>query len=333
MPHQRLFRAAAVTLTVWVWCSAIVAAQSPRAVIVDTDAGPDDLMAVAYLLGRPDVRIEAITISFGLAHQRAGAEHMLRLLALAGRRDVPVYLGRETPRGAHNAFPEAWRTRSDSVTGVSLPASSRLPEARSAVEFLVERLRDRSRPLDVLAIGALTNLAEAFDGQPQLAAIRSIVIMGGAVDVGGNVSGGGNSRNTTAEWNIYADPAAAERVLAAAVPVLLVPLDATNTVPIDAAVMRDLQQRTTSPLGRMVSKILVAASERVHAGVYYAWDPLAAVALVDRTVIRSERLPIRVRLLPPEDGRTARDPKGTSIDVALGADPRRFLDVFAAALR
>jgi inosine-uridine nucleoside N-ribohydrolase len=71
----------------------------------------------------------------------------------------------------------------------------------------------------------------------------------------------------------------------------------------------------------------------VLAGQYYAWDPLAAVALVERAVIRTERLPISVRLASSEDGRTARDPKGTSIDVALGADPRRFLEAFVSAFR
>jgi inosine-uridine nucleoside N-ribohydrolase len=333
MRHPRFIRTAAIALALGSLCGGILTAQSPRAVIIDTDAGPDDLMAVAFLLARPEVTLEAITISFGLAHQQPGAGHMLRLLELAGRRKVPVYLGRATPRRAHNTFPEAWRTRSDSVTGVSLPAATRSPEPRSAVEFLVDRLGDRSRPVDVLAIGALTIIAEVLEQQPQLAALRSLVIMGGAVDVPGNVAGGGNSQNTTAEWNIYADPAAAQRVITAGVPVLLVPLDATNAVPIDAAVMRDIQQRAATPLGRMVSEILAAASARVLAGQYYAWDPLAAVALVDRAVIRTERLPMSVRLASNEDGRTARDPKGTSIDVALGADPRRFLEAFVSAFR
>ncbi len=100
---------------------AAVAQPAARGLIVDTDAGDDDVMAMAYLLARPDVRVEAITISYGLAHQGPGARNMLRLLDLAGRADVPVYLGRETPRGPHNPFTEAWRARADIMAGLSAP--------------------------------------------------------------------------------------------------------------------------------------------------------------------------------------------------------------------
>lgn len=332
MRSNRIARAAVAIVTGCVAFTVAIAAQSTsRAVIIDTDAGPDDLMAVAYLLGRPEVRIEAITIAFGLAHREPGASHMLRLLALAGRSDVPVYLGRELPRGTSNPFPSEWRTRSDSVTGLSLPSSSRSPARQSAADFLGERLRDRSRPVDVLAIGALTNLAEALERQPHLAAIRSLVIMGGAVEVPGNLAGGGNPANTTAEWNLYADPLAAQRVLAAGLPILLVPLDATNEVPVDGAFVREVQ-RATTPRGRIVAEILAGAAERINAGRYYAWDPLAAAALVDRSVIRSERLPIAVRTTSPEDGRTVRDTNGAGIDVALGADAKRFRELFLTAL-
>lgn len=330
MKTRRLMGMAAMAvLSGYVWLTVVVAAQPPpRAVIIDTDAGHDDLMAIAYLLARPDVRLEAITIAYGLAHQEPGARNVLRLLDLAGRADVPVYLGRETPRGAHTPFPADWRSRSDEMASVSLPAPSGSPERQSAVDFLAERLRDPSRPVDVLAIGALTNLAEVIAREPKLAALRSLVIMGGAVDVPGNI---GRQGNTLSEWNVSADPGAARDVLAAGLPVLLVPLDATNRVRVDAAFQRDVQ-RVATPLGRVVSELLASASDRVNAGLYYAWDPLAAVALLDRSVIRSQRVSISVRLLQPEDGRTARDQKGTRIEVALGADAKRFTDLFVTTI-
>jgi inosine-uridine nucleoside N-ribohydrolase len=141
----------------------------------------------------------------------------------------------------------------------------------------------------------------------------------------------GERGNKVSEWNVYADPGAARDVLAAGLPVLLVPLDATNRVKVDAAFQRDVQ-RVANPLGRVVSELLATATERINAGLYYAWDPLAAVALLDRSVIRSEPVSISVRLSPPEGGRTARDPKGTAIEVALGADAKRFTDRFVTAL-
>lgn len=299
--------------------------------IVDTDAGADDLMAIAYLLAQPDLRIEAITISYGLAHQAPGARNMLSLLDSAGRTGVPVFNGRETPRGAFNPYPDDWRQRADDITGLPLPVSRRVADRRPAVDYLVERLADRARPVDVLALGAHTNLAEALERSPRLPAIRSLVIMGGAVDVPGNVSGG-SIANTTAEWNLFADPPAAQRVLAAALPMLLVPLDATNLVRVDSAFALTLKQRAVTPLGQVVSAVLASASDRIDAGMYYAWDPLAAVAMLDQSVIRVEPARLSVRLLGPEDGRTARDARGNNMAVALGADQKRFAEAFLTAL-
>jgi inosine-uridine nucleoside N-ribohydrolase len=80
-------------------------------------------------------------------------------------------------------------------------------------------LRDPSRPVDVLALGALTHIADALERHSRLPAHQSLVIMGGAVVVTGNVNGVGKSENTTAEWNRYVDPGAGRRVLAAGLPV------------------------------------------------------------------------------------------------------------------
>jgi inosine-uridine nucleoside N-ribohydrolase len=328
----RLLAAIAATFTTSVAMLAQPSPLAPRTVIVDTDAGPDDLMAIAYLLRRPDVRLDAITISYGLAHQEPGGRNVLRLLEAAGRRDVPVFLGRGTPDGEHHPFPDAWRAEADAMAGVSWPEPSRSVERRPAADFLIERLADRSRPVDVLALGALTNLAEAL-ARSRGAAARSLVIMGGAIDVPGNIPAGGPSANTTAEWNLHADPAAARRVLGSGLPILLVPLDATAAVPIDAAFVRTLAQRATSTLGRLVSQVLATAKTSIDAGHYHAWDPLAAVALTDRRVVTTARVPLSIRLREPEAGRTVRDENGgVPVEVALAADRPRFVEIFLGAL-
>src|SRR5262245_65256011 len=82
-------------------------AQSP--IIIDTDAGSDDLLAIAFLLSHPTVRIEAVTIANGLAHVDAGARNLVRLLDLAGRTNVPVFAGRPTPLRGNAEFPAEWR--------------------------------------------------------------------------------------------------------------------------------------------------------------------------------------------------------------------------------
>src|ERR1700716_2161652 len=89
------------------------AVSSPRTLIVDTDAGTDDLMALAFLLSRSDVNLEAITVVSGLANVHAGAMNILRLLEVAGKRDIPVYEGAEATPPGGNAFPDQWRLLAD----------------------------------------------------------------------------------------------------------------------------------------------------------------------------------------------------------------------------
>src|SRR5260370_39147217 len=170
--------------------AASLAAQSP--VIIDTDAGSDDLMAIAFLLARKDVKIEAITIVDGLAHVPAGAANVLRLLQLAGAIEVPVYLGAEEPLERTAPFPTEWRRTSDNLPGVKLPVAKRKPERRRATDFLVERLADTARPVRILALGPLTNVGDALPRVPQgVRAVTELVIMCGAVGVRGNLDDGG----------------------------------------------------------------------------------------------------------------------------------------------
>jgi pyrimidine-specific ribonucleoside hydrolase len=307
-----------------------------RIVIVDTDAGSDDLMALAFLLSRPDIRMEAITIVNGMAHVPAGGRNVLRLLALAGRRDIRVYLGRETPLSGNTEFPTAWRQSSDELPGVTLPEPAQPIESQPAAEFLSKRLADAAHPVQVLALGPLTNLAEAFSRMPRAGrAIRQLVIMGGAVRVPGNLGNGGafKTENTAAEWNMFIDPAAAKRVFASGVPVRLVPLDATQRVPIDMALLEQLQDKAATPVARFVAQVLATDRDFIRQGFYFAWDPLAAVALANPAVATFRPLAIEISEKPSELGRTM-EVKGrrANAQVALDADVLRFREIFMTAL-
>ncbi|MFO0366022.1 MAG: nucleoside hydrolase, partial [Acidobacteriota bacterium] len=109
--------------------------QTVRSVVVDTDAGADDLLALLFLLARPDVRIEAITIVHGLAEPAAGAESVGRLLAYCQRPGIPVYLGAARPLTGAAAFPHEWRTAAGQLLR-SHPSAGFRPQAESASSYL-----------------------------------------------------------------------------------------------------------------------------------------------------------------------------------------------------
>jgi inosine-uridine nucleoside N-ribohydrolase len=170
----------------------------------------------------------------------------------------------------------------------------------------------------ILALGALTTLAAIQDGS--IPALREIVYMGGAFNVAGNIQSFGDfvTPSTMAEWNVLIDPTAASRVfLTGATPMLIVPLvDATNKVPIDVDFINGFAAMDLTPMGTLTAQVL--ASIRVYAdrGEYYAWDMLAAVAMLERSIVRTVNHPINVNKL----GTTRRVTTGNEVSVAYSAD-------------
>src|SRR3989304_3095078 len=176
-----------------------------RDVIIDTDMAFDDWLGILYLLQRPDIQVVAITVvGTGEAHCTPGMQHALELIQLAGENGIPVACGRETALAGGHEFPIEWRNNVDNLAGLDLPDSAELPQTVDAVELLNELISSRSEKLLVLTLGPLTNLAEVLAATPALADhIETMYVMGGAVEVGGNVFGEDGS--LPAEWNFYAN--------------------------------------------------------------------------------------------------------------------------------
>ena len=313
-----------------------VSSNHPIRVVVDTDAGSDDLMALAYLLARTEVSIEAVTVVHGLAHVPAGASNILRLFDLVQAPQIPVFAGETAPLKGKATFPDEWRELTDALPGITLPETRRQVEKRSAVHFLRSRLQDAGPPgTRLLALGPLTNIAKALGKSRSFPGIESIIAMGGAIEAPGNLGDGGyfRTRNQVAEWNMYLDPEAARRVFSAGIPVTLVPLDATNRVPIDSAFVRFLAASARTPLQRLVARLLEAQKDLIEKNAFYAWDPLAAVALTNPEILRVQDLHLEIETRAPREGQTRRtEGRKPNARVALGADAEAFTRIFTEAL-
>jgi inosine-uridine nucleoside N-ribohydrolase len=333
----RLMSSAVLLSLLLTACSTEEVRPEPRKpVVIDTDMGTDDAMAILFLLRRPELEVKAITVTgAGLAHCEQGVRNALRLLALAKYEAVPVTCGRTTPlRGSH-AFPEEWREGADTLYGLSLPEATASPVAETAVQVLTSTLEGSSEKVTVLALGNLTNLAEAFQAKPALAGrVEQVYVMGGAVTVAGNVgdSPGVDPPNPHAEWNLYVDPYAAARVFEVA-PVSLIPLDATNHVQVTEAFVQRLAQDRQTPEAEFVYQILASDPGYVSSGTYFFWDPLAAAALAEEGLVTFQ--PKKVRVIEEEgasSGRTEESAAGRSVRVGVAADRQRFEDAFIDSL-
>lgn len=315
-------------------------------ILVDTDAGQDDLMALAFLLARCPEEIRGIVVTHGVAHVGPGVWNIRRLLTLAGHPEIPVIPGERAPLSSNRTFPRRWRQAADRLPGVRLPRPEKAHPGRGTPgkpetghEFLTRSLGPRGSPHRLLVLGPLTTLARALGEEPRLVEnLTQIVLMGGAVRVPGNVEDrpGFLSPSRTAEWNLFVDPPATRAVFQAPIPLLLVPLDATREVPVDRDFAAVYQRPEPPPLARFMRQLLGTLEGFLESGNYFAWDALAAVALVHPEVLETRPLPIRVELEPPHEGRThevrSGAPHSREIEVALGADAQAFDRHFHRAL-
>ncbi|MGH2720005.1 MAG: nucleoside hydrolase, partial [Actinomycetota bacterium] len=234
-----------------------------------------------------------------------------KLLALAGRSDVPV--ARSSVRGV-NPFPR--RFRRDSLTVDALPVlneggSAGAPLAEeSGQDFLSHLLLEAPEPVTLLVTGPLTTLAAALAAAPTIEEkIAEVVWMGGALDVAGNVDPGYEpGHDMSAEWNAYWDPHAVARVWRTGLRVVACPLDVTSHVPVTPGFLRALTDQRRYPLSDFAGQCYALV---VHSG-YYFWDVLTT-AYVGRPELFavSERETVVVtegrsqgRIQPADGGRT-----------------------------
>ena len=310
-------------------------AADAQPIIIDTDMAPDDWMAILYLLGRSDVDVKAISVTgVGEAHCSAGVLNARNLVALAGRPEIPVACGRQKPLAGEHTFPDAWRLAVDNLLGLKLPENSSEASIECATEMLTCIVQESPRKVHIIALGPLTNIAKALRDEPALVNnLEMITIMGGAVNVPGNVGTSSDIDNDVAEWNIYVDPVAAGLVFTSGVPITLVPLDATNSVPLTMDFYKRLEKDRTTSVAEFVYRVLAAKEDDVRSGFYYFWDPLAAAIATEDDLGVFQEIPLVViEEEGPESGRTLESDNGSLIRVAVGVDRERFETLFLDAV-
>jgi purine nucleosidase/pyrimidine-specific ribonucleoside hydrolase len=249
-------------------------------VIFDDDGSPDGTTALAYLIADPAVWIDAAVVTHGEAHPQVYIQHIGRLLESLGITDIPLGAGLDEPLESSEDFPEWLRSASDNFWGLSIPLADHTYPTQGGAELMIATLNAAPEPLTVFVSGACTDLAQALRLDPGIAdKIAGVYIMGGAVYVPGNLSDlVENPTNTAAEWNIYADPVAAAEVLAAGIPVYLVPLDATNQVRVG---MTDTAQwRTGGAVGTFAADMYDMMFGGNPDATMAIWDVMTAEIMV-----------------------------------------------------
>jgi purine nucleosidase len=193
-----------------------------HSIIIDTDPGQDDAVAILLALASPEIEILGITAVAGNVPLALTEVNARKICELAGRPDIKVYAGAIRPMMRHLVTAEHVHGRTG-LDGPDLPAPTMPLQEQHGVDFIVETLLARpSGTVSLCTLGPLTNIALAVVREPRIVPrIKQIIAMGGGFFEGGNVT-------PAAEFNIYVDPHAARVVLEASIPFTLIPLDCTH---------------------------------------------------------------------------------------------------------
>lgn len=194
-----------------------------RKIIIDTDPGQDDAVAILLALGSPDeLEVLGVVAVAGNVGLKQNAHNALQIVELAGKPETPVYAGVEGPFRRKLVTAEYVHGKTG-LDGPTLPDPQIKLREQHGVDFIIDTIRrEPSGTVTLCALGPLSNLAMAFAKAPDIKArVQEIVLMGGGLFEGGNTT-------PAAEFNIYVDPDAADAVFHSGIPITQVPLDVTH---------------------------------------------------------------------------------------------------------
>ena len=306
----------------------------PKPVLIDTDTGVDDAMALVLAFNSPELSIKAITTVAGNIDVTKCTRNVERILDLLNIKDRPI-----VAEGASHPLrlPLVKASEVHGSDGLGdvpeyLPRSRRSKHPR-AVETILRCCDQYGSRLTIVAIGPLTNLALAWKKNPQIMRkVGRIVTMGGAIRVPGNTG-------PVAEFNYFVDPDAAHIVLNSGLPVTVIPLDVTHQV---AVMRKEMEYRAKRRASRAAIAILKFTESymKYHFDTQgfdggYLHDPMAVGVAIDPSLVETREVHIDVeskgaftRGMTVSDLREHHDLSRTTVDVAVAIDRERFLKLF-----
>ena len=297
----------------------------PIKLIIDTDPGVDDAVAILMALAVPKIKILGLTTVGGNVPLARTTKNALALLQAAGRSDVPVAKGASRPlRGRFKYAPQF-----HGPGGLShrLPDPSVGPVTKGAVEFLYDQVTaDEPGEVTVVTLGPLTNIAQLFWERPfALEQAKNIIVMGGAVNAPGNVT-------PKAEFNIYSDPVAAEVVVASGLPITLVDLAACRQVGISREQAMGL--RSDHPMGRLTLNMLQGWFRKEPSRQRFEfYDPLAMAIALEPAIATVTKVDLDVGLEENESwGETSESGGPGEITLPLEVNSTRFFGLLVRLL-
>jgi purine nucleosidase len=346
--QQRLFMAAILSAFIVVM-AAIPASSATRKIILDTDPGSDDAMALMLALNSPELEVRAVTVVPGNVTAKQGLENALRMVSLANRCDIPVAAGARHPLFQKLITAEFWHGK-NGLANIELPPSKCKVDSRYGPDLIIEMVHAAPHEITLVPVGPLTNIALAVEKDPSIVPlVKEVILMGGSI-TGGNV-------NAAAEANIYNDPEAAQIVFQAGWPLTMVGLDVGDKTLLTPKYLAQLAD-THGPINDFIYQVahyLINLSAEFGSDGTPMYDPLAVGVAIDATLVRAPPMHVEVETRGEfTRGETVANRHGTvernvlhgdryiiegldkvepNAKVCVDVDAARFLQMFVSRIR
>jgi purine nucleosidase len=306
-----------------------------KKVLIDTDPGIDDSMAILLAFASPEIDVVGLSTVFGNTGGDVTTQNALRLVELAGRPDVPVARGAEKPL-LRPYTGKGWHVHGKNGLGeVEFPEPTAKPDKRRAATFIIDTIMENPGEITLVPLGPMTNVALAVATEPRIAEnVKEVVFMGGAATVPGNAS-------PVAEANIRNDPEAAHIVFHAGWPLTMLGLDVTMKTKMTQEYLDRLNEADTSWTNfiHAITKFYLNFYQGlgIHDGMPIH-DSSAMAYVIDPTLFETKHVYTDVdhqsehhhgQTVPDWRGQRERDP---NVNVALDVDSGRFLDMYQRRL-
>jgi purine nucleosidase len=302
----------------------------PQRIIIDTDPGIDDALTFLLALASPEIKLEALTTTQGNVIVETATRNALSVLELAHAEHIPVAQGSMFPL-VQPLYASATVHGQTGIGNAILPEPKTAPVSQHAVDFLIEKVLAEPGEISVFPIGPMSNIALAIRKEPRFVqAVKQLVIMGGAIREGGNMS-------PLAEFNVFVDPHAAHIVFHSGIPITLIPLDVTHKCLITRADVECINQ-VQSPIARFIkdtlSVYLKFYEEHTNFEGSAMHDPLTLAMIIAPELLTLQELYVDVDIHGGVSmGNTFADffniaKKPANMKVALDVRGRDFIELF-----
>jgi purine nucleosidase len=307
-----------------------------RKVYYDHDGNNDDIISLQLVLSMENIELVGVSVTPADCLLDDGLEATLRVLSVYGKTNVPVAKGKIA---GPNPFPYSWRVNAKIMNGMPLLVNQKINKDQvvkePAEDLIIKVLKDAKEPITVLLTGPCTNLAAALKKCPEIKKnIEEVVLMGGAVDVGGNVDQ--FNHDGSAEWNIFWDPAGAKTVFTSGLEITTFSLDSTNNVPVNFEFLKKLADQREYSASYLASMLWAPTVKNIPSAdyTYFMWDVLAVAYLGCDKLCTFRKVELDVEVEAPSEGKTFKAPgSGHWVNVADNVNVDGFFRYYFAQLR